>query len=79
MEAVKKVEVVCFRTYNILNSRNVNFESELHGMAQANVDLVLLQEIKINDGVYVLESAGFYIVALYAPSFHHGGVALFCK
>ena len=48
-------------------------------MAQANVDLGLLKNINITDGVYAQESAGFFLIALEAPICHHGGVALFYK
>ena len=41
-EAVKKVEVVRFRTYNISNGHNVSLDLDLRSMAQANVDLGLL-------------------------------------
>ena len=48
-------------------------------MAQANVELGLLQENKITDGVYAGNSSRFHIVAPDALSRHHGVVALFYK
>ena len=48
-------------------------------MAYANVDLGLLQETNITDGVYVQESAGFCVIALDVLIRHHWGVALFYK
>ena len=52
-------------------------ESALWGMAQANIDLGVFQETKCTDGVYTCESAGYRVVATYAPRRHRGGVALF--
>ena len=68
------MEVIRFGTYNIQNFRNGGLELALHGMAQANVNLGLLQENNITDGVYVQDSAGFPVVALDAKSRHHRGV-----
>ena len=48
----KKVEVVHFGNYKIQNGCNGDLESESRGMSQANVDLGLLQETNITDGVY---------------------------
>ena len=48
-------------------------------MAQANMDLGVLQETKCTDGVYTRTSAGYRVVATDAPSWHRGGIALFYK
>ena len=47
-----------FVTYNISNGRRGGFELALRGMSQANMDLGILQETKITDGVYTRRSAG---------------------
>ena len=52
---------------------------ELTGMVQVKIDLVLLQETNVADGIYVWESAGFHVVASDALSHYRGGVALFYK
>ena len=66
-----------FGTYNIRNGRNGGLEAALRGMSQANMDLGILQETKLTDGIYTGGSAGYSIVATDAPSQHHGGVAIF--
>ena len=48
-------------------------------MAQANMDLGVLQEKKCTDGVYIRASAGYGVVATDAPSWHRSGIALFYK
>ena len=47
-----------FGTYNIRNGRMGGLESALRGMSQANMDLGVLQETKITNGVYTRGSAG---------------------
>ena len=66
-------------TYSIRNGRNGGLESALRGMAQANMDMGILQETKCMDGIYTRESAGYSIVALDAPSRHRDGVAVFYR
>ena len=46
-------------------------------MSQVNMDLGILQETKITNGVYTRGSAGYSAVASDAPSWHRGGVAVF--
>ena len=48
-------------------------------MDQANMDLGIMQEMKITDGVYTRASAGYRVVATDAPSRHRGGIALFYR
>ena len=48
-------------------------------MAQANIDLGVLQETKCTGGIYTRESAGYRVLATDAPSRHRGGVALFYR
>ena len=52
-------------------------EAALQGMSQANMDLGILQETKLTDGVYTRGSAGYNVIATDAPSRHRSGVALF--
>ena len=68
-----------FGTYNICNGRKGGLESALRGMSQANMDLGILQETKITNGVYTRGSAGYKVIATDAPSRHCGGVALFYR
>ena len=41
------------------------------------MDLGILQETKLTDGVYTRGSASYKVIATDAPSRHRGGVALF--
>ena len=50
-----------------------------HGIDQTNIDLGILQETKITDGVYTRSLVGFSMVAKEAPICHHVGIALFYK
>ena len=68
-----------FGTYIIRNGQKGGLEAALQGMSQANMDLGILQEIKLTDGVYTRRSAGYKVIATYAPSGHRGGVALFYR
>ena len=68
-----------FGTYNIRNGRKGGLESALRGMSQANMDLGILQETKITNGVYTRGSAGYKVIATDAPSRHRGGVAIFYR
>ena len=51
----------------------------LRGMSQANMDLGILQETKLTDGIYTRGSFGYSVIATDAPSRHRGGVALFYR
>ena len=46
-------------------------------MSHANMDLGILQETKLTDGIYTRGSDGYSVVATDAPSRHHGRVAMF--
>ena len=48
-------------------------------MSQANMDLGILQETKLTDGIYTRGSAGYSVIATDAPSQHRGGVAIFYR
>ena len=52
-------------------------ESALRGMSQANMDLGILQEKKLTDGIYTRRSVGYSVVAMDVAIQHHGGVAIF--
>ena len=71
-----KVPII-FVTYNIRNGRNGGLEVALRGISQANMDLGILQETKLTDGIYTRGSTGYSVVATDAPSRHRGGVAIF--
>ena len=51
----------------------------LQGMSQANMDLGILQETKLTDGVCTRVSVGYKVIATDAPSRHRGGVTLFYR
>ena len=51
----------------------------LRGMSQANMDLGILQETKLTDGIYTCGSAGYSVIATDALSRHRGGIALFYR
>ena len=54
-------------------------ETALRGLSQANMDLGILQETKLTDGIYTRGSAGYSVITTDAPSRHRGGVALFYR
>ena len=66
-----------FGTCNIRNGRNGGLEAALRGMSQANMDLGILKETKVTDGIYTCRSAGYSVVATDATSQNRGGVAIF--
>ena len=68
-----------FGIYNIRNGRNGGLESELRGVSQVNMDLVIFQETKGTDEVYTRGSAGYSVVATDTPIRHRGGVAVFYR
>ena len=68
-----------FGTYNIRNGQKGGLEAALWGVSQANMDLGILQETKLTDGVYTRGSAGYNVIATDAPSRHRGDVALFYR
>ena len=64
-----------FGTYNIRNGRKGGLESALRGMSQAIMDMVILQETKLTDGIYTRKSAGYSVIATDAPSRHRGCIS----
>ena len=63
-----------FGNYNIRIGRKGGLEMALRGMSQANMDLGILQETKLTDGIYTRGSAGYSVIATDAPSRHRGGI-----
>ena len=57
-----------FGTYNICNGQNKGLEAALRGMSQDNMDLGILQETKLTDGIYTRGLAGYSVIATDAPS-----------
>ena len=68
-----------FGTYNIRNRQNGGLDAALRGMSQANMDLGILQETKLTDGIYTYGATGYSVIATDALSRHRGGVALFYR
>ena len=68
-----------FSTYNIRNGRKGGLEMALRGMSQANMDLGILQETKLTDGIYTRGSDGYSVIATNAPSRHRECVTLFYR
>ena len=66
-----------FGTYSIRNGRNGGLKAALWGISQANMDLGIIQKMKLADGTYIRRLAGYSIVTTDAPSQHRGGVAIF--
>ena len=66
-DASRKVPNI-FGTYNIRNGRKGGLEAALRGMYQANMDLGILQETKLADGIYTCGSASYSVIATDAPS-----------
>ena len=50
--------LIRFVSYNIRNGRNGGLESVLRVMDKSNLDLGILQETKLTDGVYTCRSSG---------------------
>ena len=71
--------LIRFGTYNICNGRKGGPEAALQRISQANMDLGILQETKLTDGIYTRGSAGYSVIATDAPSRHRGGVAIFYR
>ena len=69
--------VVIFGTYSIWSGRNGGMESALHGLAQGQVDCVVMQETNLTDEVYTGVSSVFRVMAMAAPSAYHRGVTVF--
>ena len=70
---------IWFGSYSIKNGLNVGLQSEIRGVSQDNLDLGVLQETKITDGIFTRGLEGYNVGATYVPSQHHGKVAVFYR
>ena len=50
-------------TWNIRSGRNLGLESALRAMESMAVDICLLTETKLTDGIHTRKSSGFEVVA----------------
>ena len=66
-------------TYNIRGGRAGRLEAALRAMQQMNLDIGILTETKLTNGIHTRQSSGFQVVATEARSAHQGGVALVFK
>ena len=55
-----------------VTAKRGGLEAALRGVSQANMDLGILQETKLTDGVYTRGSAGYKVIVTDAPSRHRG-------
>ena len=62
--------------YNSRSRRNGGLELALRGMVQGQVDCGVIQETKLTNGVYMQNSSEFQVIAMAAPSDHHGIIAV---
>ena len=60
----KTQTLIQFGSYNIRNGQNGGIESALRGVSKANLDLGVLQETNITDGIFNHRSSGYIIVAM---------------
>jgi hypothetical protein len=63
-------------TFNIQSGRGGRLEMALRALGAMNVDVCLLTEAKLTDGVYTRSSNGYSVVSTSAFSHRQGGVAL---
>lgn len=78
-ESPPKHVPITIATYNICSGRKGRLELALRAAAQMNLDLGILTETKLTDGIYTRNSSGYQVVATDAPSKHQGGIALFYR
>jgi len=78
-ESPPKHVPITIATYNICSGRAGRLELALRAADQMNLDLGILTETKLTDGVYTRNSSGYQVTATDAPSAHQGGVALFYR
>jgi len=75
----EQIRLAC---YNIQSGRQGRLESALrasyalYAMDQMNVDVGILTEAKLTEGIYTRRSSGYTVVATRAVSYNQGGVAL---
>jgi hypothetical protein len=68
---------IAVATYIIRSGHNGGLVSALRVMKGMGVDLVILLETKVTDGIYTQKSSGYSVATLNTPSPHQGGIALF--
>ena len=78
-ESPPKHVPITIATYNICSGRAGRLELALRAADQMNLDLGILTETKLTDGVYTRNSSGYQVTATDAPSAHQGGIALFYR
>ena len=66
-------------TWNIRSGRAGGLESALRAAKSLGVDIILLTEAKLTQGIYARNSSGYSVLATDAASPHQGGVALCVK
>ena len=66
-------------TYNIQSGRSGRLEIALREMEKMNIDIGILTETKLTDGIYTRYSSGYHVRATEATSHSKGGVALFWR
>lgn len=71
--------LICIATFNIRSGRAGRLELALRSMEQMNVDLGILTEAKLTDGIYTRFSSGYHVCATTARSHSQGGIALFYR
>ena len=65
--------------WNIRNGCNGGLESALRAIEAMDIDLGILTETKVIDGIYTQNLSGYSDVAFDAPSTHQGGIAVFWR
>lgn len=66
-------------TLNIQSARGGNLEGCCRGLAALNLDVAVLTETKLHNGVYARRAFGYEVIASTAASPSQGGVALAIK
>ena len=65
--------------YNIQSGRAGRLETAMREMEWMNIDIGVLPESKLTDGIYTRVSSGYHIRATEAASHNKGGVVLFWR
>jgi exonuclease III len=66
-------------TFNIRSGRAGRLEMVLRAMNQMNVDIGILTEAKLTDGIHTRQSSGYHVYSTSARSHSKGGVVLFFR
>ena len=70
---------ICFGSYNIRNGSNGGIDLALLAMAQENMDLGVLYEMKIIGRFYTCFLSDYNMLVLETPSNHQRGIALLLR